>query len=75
MSQDAKMVMVNRKVFLGLKGFNEFTLDYFGELVGLDASNICRLVKGHRYIEREKAEILCRALNARVEDIFEEVRR
>jgi len=74
MNRDTKMILANRRVFLGLKSFHERTFGYLGELVGLDASNICRLVKGHRYIERERAEILCKALNARIEDIFQEVK-
>ena len=74
MSQDTKMMLFNRRVFRGLRVFHELTLSDLGELVGLDASNICRLEKGHRYIERERAEILCKALKSPVEDIFEEVR-
>ena len=74
MSQAKKMILFNRRVFLGLKGFHDYTFDELGEFVGLDASNICRLVKGHRYIERARAERLCVALNARLEDIFEEVK-
>ena len=69
-----KMMMVNPRVFWGIKGFCGSTLDELGQAIGMDASSMCRLVKGHRYIEREKAEILCKALNTRVEDIFEEVR-
>ncbi len=68
-----KMLMVNPKFFLGSKGFHGSTLEELGQPIGMDASSMCRLVKGHRYIERERAERLCEALKVRVEDIFQEV--
>ncbi len=74
MSRQQKMMMSNPRVFWGTKGFDGRTFDELGQLIGMDASNMCRLVKGHRYIERERAERLCEALNILVEDIFEEVK-
>jgi len=75
MNQDTKMMMSNPRVFWGTKGFHRRTFDELGQLIGMDASNMSRLVKGHRYITRDRAERLCEALQVRVEDIFEEVRR
>ncbi len=74
MSRHQKMMMRNPRVFWGTKGFLGSTLDELGQPIGMDASSMCRLVKGHRYIERERAERLCEALNILVEDIFEEVK-
>ncbi len=74
MSRHQKMMMCNPRVFWGTKGFHGSTLDELGQLIGMDASSMCRLVKGHRYIERERAEILCKALNVLVDDIFQEVK-
>ncbi|MDA2933437.1 hypothetical protein MYX82_03745 [Acidobacteria bacterium AH-259-D05] len=74
MNQNTKMVVVNRNVFLGLKALQEKTLATLGEVVGLDASNMCRLAKGHRYIERKKAERLSEVLKVPVEVIFQEVK-
>ncbi len=74
MSRQQKMMMSNPRVFWGTKGFHGRTFDELGQLIGMDASNMCRLVKGHRYIERERAEILCKALNVLVDDIFQEVK-
>lgn len=68
------MMMVNPRVFWGSKGFHGRTFDELGQVIGMDASNMSRLVKGHRYIERARAERLCEALKIRVEDIFQEVK-
>ena len=75
MSQQKKLIMVNPRVFKGAKAFHESTLSKLGQLIDMDEASMCRLVKGWRYIERDRAERLCEALNVLVEDIFEEVRR
>jgi len=74
MSKQQKMMMSNPRVFWGSKGLQGYTFDELGQFIGMDASNMSRLVKGHRYIERERAERLCEALKIRVKDIFQEVK-